>query len=106
MCVGVPLLLTKVDGILGLGMNGTVSEAVDLSLLPEARPGDWVLGFLGTAHSLLSEHEALKIRVALNGLQSLMMGGDLGDAFADLESREPSLPPHLQTALAAGQTKG
>lgn len=106
MCVGVPLLLTEVNGILGHGMNGTRSEAVDLSLLPEAQPGDWILGFLGTAHSLLSEDEALKIRAALHGLQSLMQGGDLGDAFADLEARPPSLPPHLQAALAAGQTKG
>jgi hydrogenase expression/formation protein HypC len=103
MCVGIPLRLTAVDGILGLGAEG---ERVDLSLTPEARPGDWVLNFLGTAHALLPEAEALKIRAALQGLAALMRGGDLGDAFADLDARPPRLPPHLQAALDAGQTKG
>ncbi len=106
MCVGVPLRLTAVDGIVGHALNGDAPEAVDLSLIPEARPGDWVLGFLGTAHAVLAEDEALKIRAALQGLQSLMQGGGLGNAFADLDGRDPQLPPHLQTALAAGQTTG
>jgi hydrogenase expression/formation protein HypC len=35
-----------------------------------------------------------------------MQGGDLGDAFADLEARSPSLPPHLQAALDAGLAQG
>lgn len=103
MCVGIPLHLARVDGILGLGTEG---DRVDLSLVPEARPGDWVLNFLGTAHAILPEDEALKITAALKGLQSLMQGGVLGDAFADLEARPPQLPPHLQAALDAGLAKG
>jgi hydrogenase expression/formation protein HypC len=103
MCVGIPLHLTGVEGILGLGPEG---ERVDLSLVPEAQPGDWVLNFLGTAHAILPQDEALKIRAALRGLQSLMQGGGLGDAFADLEARPPQLPPHLQAALDAGLAKG
>lgn len=106
MCVGVPLQLTAVQGIVGQALDGDGRETIDLSLLPEARPGDWVLNFLGTAHAILPEDEALKIRAALKGLSSLMQGGALGDAFADLDARTPTLPPHLQAALAAGQTTG
>lgn len=106
MCVGVPMLLTAIDGIAGQALDGDRAETVDLSLLPEARPGDWVLNFLGTAHTILPEDEALQIRAALQGLAALMQGGDLGSAFADLEARTPELPPHLQAALAAGQTTG
>lgn len=106
MCVGVPMRLVAVDGIAGQAADGDRVEMLDLSLVPEARPGDWVLGFLGTAHAVLPEDEALKIRAALRGLASLMQGGGLGDAFADLEARPPTLPPHLQAALEAGRTTG
>lgn len=106
MCVGVPMRLVAIDGIAGQACDGDRVETVDLSLIPEARPGNWVLTFLGTAHAVLPEDEALKIRAALRGLASLMQGGGLGDAFADLEERLPQLPPHLQAALDAGLSKG
>ncbi len=106
MCVGIPVRLTGVDGIIGRAANGDVLEMVDLSLLPEARPGDWVLAFLGTGHAIVAEDDALKIRAALSALSSLMTGGEIGDAFADLEDREPQLPPHLQAAQDAGHSQG
>jgi hydrogenase expression/formation protein HypC len=62
-----------------------------------------LLTFLGAAREVISEGEAQKISAALGGLRALMEGGDLGDAFADLEAREPQLPPHLQAALDNGQ---
>jgi len=106
MCVGLPMRLVSRDGIAGQALDGDRVETVDLSLTPGAQPGDWVLSFLGTAHAILTGDEALKIRAALQGLAALMRGGELGDAFADLEARPPQLPPHLQAALDAGQTKG
>ena len=106
MCVGVPMQLVSINGIAGYARDGEKHEMVDLSLVPEAKPGDWVLNFLGTAHSALQEDEALKIRAALGALESLMQGGELGNAFADIESREPQLPPHLQAAKAAGRNEG
>ncbi|MCB6176693.1 HypC/HybG/HupF family hydrogenase formation chaperone [Rhodobacter sp. Har01] len=105
MCVGIPLRITAIDGIAACATDGDRTETLDLSLVPEARPGDWVLGFLGTARAILAEAEAQKIRAALAGLSSLMQGGGLGEAFADLD-RPPQLPPHLQSALDAGQTQG
>ncbi|PTV95490.1 hydrogenase expression/formation protein HypC [Rhodobacter aestuarii] len=104
MCVGVPVQLIAVDGIRGDVIEDGVPGMVDLSLTPEAQPGDWILAFLGAAREVISAEEAEKISAALGGLRSLMQGGDLGEAFADLESRSPQLPPHLQAALDAGKT--
>lgn len=106
MCLGVPMRITAVDGIAGQAQGDHGPSLIDLSLTPDVRPGDWVLTFLGAAREIIDEVRAAQISAALNGLQSLMQGGDLGDAFADLEQTGPRLPPHLQAALDAGQTKG
>lgn len=53
MCVGVPMQLQAVDGIVGHATDDGQAQLLDLSLLPDARPGDWVLGFLGTAREIL-----------------------------------------------------
>ena len=104
MCVGIPVQLLAVDGIRGEVIEDGRPGLVDLSLTPEARPGDWVLAFLGAAREVLTPEVAAQISAALSGLRALMAGGDLGDAFADLEARAPQLPPHLQAALDAGKT--
>lgn len=104
MCVGLPLQIAEIDGIAARATNGDHVELIDLSLTPEARVGDWLLTFLGAARDVISADEAAKITAALEGLRSVMAGGDVGDAFADLDAREPRLPPHLQAALDAGET--
>jgi hydrogenase expression/formation protein HypC len=76
--------------------------SVDLSLVGPQEPGTWVLEFLGAAREVLDPENAARISRALGGLRSLMNGGDLGDAFADLDAREPALPPHLEAARLAG----
>ena len=101
MCVGIPLQVVASDGIVGRTATG---ELVDLSLTGPVAAGTWVLTFLGAAREVLDEGEALKIAAAIEGLRSLMEGGDLGAAFADLEARTPELPPHLRAAAAAGRT--
>ncbi|WP_108259953.1 HypC/HybG/HupF family hydrogenase formation chaperone [Mangrovicoccus ximenensis] len=103
MCLGVPMQILECDGIAARATDGTREELIDLSLTGWVAPGTWVLTFLGAAREVISEAEALKISDALDGLRSLMAGGGLGDAFADLEARPPSLPPHLQAALDAGR---
>lgn len=104
MCLGVPMQLLAIDGIAGHATDGRHHELIDLSLTPDAVTGDWVLSFLGAAREILSADEADRIAAALGGLRSLMQGGDLGDAFADLEDSGPRLPEHLQAALDAGET--
>lgn len=102
MCIGIPQRLRSVDGIVGRCDDGT---AVDLSLVPECRPGDWVLGFLGTARRTLDEEGARLILDALDAIAGAMHGGVPPDAFADLTGREPTLPPHLAAAHAAGRSE-
>jgi hydrogenase expression/formation protein HypC len=104
MCVGVPMRILSVDGIAARATDGSNEELIDLSLIGDVPVGTWVLGFLGAAREVISEDEAEKITKALNGLRSLMSGGDLGSAFEDLEQRAPQLPPHLQAALDKGET--
>lgn len=102
MCVGIPLQITAVDGTNATGHDGS---HIDLSLTGTQPVGTWVLGFLGAAREVISAEEAALITKALDGMRRVMAGGELGDAFADLEARTPQLPPHLQAALDAGQTQ-
>jgi hydrogenase expression/formation protein HypC len=102
MCIGIPLRLTAVEGVAGQTEDGSV---IDLSLVPEAVSGDWVLGFLGTARRLLEPEEAAQILDALAAMAAALDGERLDSAFADLTGREPTLPPHLEAARAAGLTE-
>ena len=105
MCMGIPLRIVSVDGTNAVAANGTRTEAVDLSLVGTQPVGTWVLNFLGAARDVLTEDEATRISVALAGLERVMRGGDLGDAFADLTENRPTLPPHLAAAAAAGKSE-
>jgi hydrogenase expression/formation protein HypC len=106
MCLGIPMQLLEIDGIAGKATGPEGIEWIDISLCADAVPGDWVLNFLGAARAIICAEEAANITAALEGLRALMQGGDLGTAFADLEARSPSLPPHLQAALDAGLAQG
>lgn len=104
MCVGIPMQVVACEGLAAKCISRDRAETVDLALTGPLEPGTWVLVFLGAAREVLTLEAADQITRALDGLQSLMNGGDLGDAFADLEARSPSLPPHLEAARRAGQT--
>ena len=106
MCVGIPMKILSVDGIAAIATDGREDTLIDLSLVGSAPVGAWVLTFLGAAREIISEDEAQKTSAALEGLRSLMSGGELGDAFADLENNTPTLPPHLQAALDQGKATG
>ncbi|WP_460274053.1 HypC/HybG/HupF family hydrogenase formation chaperone [Celeribacter sp. ULVN23_4] len=104
MCVGIPMKILFGEDLAATASDGKQHHLIDLALTGPLEPGTWVLTFLGTAREVLSEAEALKIKDALGGLAALMEGRELGDAFADLDNREPQLPPHLQAALDKGNT--
>lgn len=104
MCLGIPMKIASIDGIAAEAKGDEGTALIDLSLTPEARAGDWVLTHLGHARSVISAPEALLISEALRGLRAVMQGGSAGDAFADLDNREPALPPHLEAARRAGRT--
>ncbi|CUH75920.1 HypC/HybG/HupF family hydrogenase formation chaperone [Tropicibacter naphthalenivorans] len=106
MCVGQPVQILSVDGIAATALEDGREVLIDLSLTGPVEPGQWVLTFLGCAREVISADEADKISKALHGLRSLMTGGELGKAFADLDEATPQLPPHLQAALDAGHSTG
>lgn len=93
MCVGIPLRIESCDGLQATASDGTRTEVLDMALVGAQPAGTWVLGFLGAAREVITEDEAKLIADALSGLERVMAGGDLGDAFADLDGRTPSLPP-------------
>lgn len=106
MCLGIPMQVTSVDGLVAVCTAGARTETVDLALTGPLAPGTWVLVFLGAAREVLDAEAARLITRALAGLRAAMAGDDLGDAFADLEARAPALPPHLEAARAAGRRTG
>jgi len=102
MCVGIPMQIEAIDGISATCVAEGRRETVDLSLVGALPEGTWVLVFLGAAREMLDPETARQITKALDGLAAAMRGETLGDAFADLENREPALPPHLEAARRAG----
>ena len=104
--MGVPMQVISVDGLAARCATDGREAMVDLSLIGPQPEGQWVLVFLGAAREALDPETAEQIRRALAGVARVMAGGDLGDAFADLEGREPRLPPHLEAARRAGAGTG
>jgi hydrogenase expression/formation protein HypC len=96
--MGIPMQVEERRGLVATCRTGERVETVDLALTGPLEPGTWVLVFLGSAREVLDEQTAEQITRALDGLRSALMGGDLGDAFADLEAREPQLPAHLRAS--------
>lgn len=104
MCVGIPMQIVKIEGTNALARGSAREEMIDLSLIGECEAGDWVLTFLGAAREVISEEEAHKIKAALEALMRVNSGGEIGDAFADIEASGPKLPAHLEAARLAGKS--
>jgi len=94
----------SINGLFAVCTAERRQEQVDLSLTGPQAPGTWVLVFLGAAREVLDAETAHQITRALGGLRAVMAGEAEGDAFADLEARGPTLPPHLEQARRAGAT--
>lgn len=103
MCLGIPMEIVSVEGLAARCRQGDEFHLVDLSLLPEARPGDHVLTFLGSGRRLLDAEEARLIAQALDAVAAAMSGdaAAIDHAFADLVGREPTLPAHLAPPAAS-----
>ena len=102
MCMGIPMQVASSRGLVARCIADGREETVDLALVGPQPDGQWVLVFLGSAREALDAETAGLIRKALAGVAAAMAGGDIGDAFADLEARGPTLPPHLEAARRAG----
>ena len=106
MCIGLPMQLIEKDGNKGRALYKGGEENVDLSLTPDAAPGEFLLVYLGASREVITPEFAREVEGAHAALHAAMTGGDVDAGFADLVNREPSLPPHLQAALDAGRTTG
>ena len=103
MCIGIPMKIFEVDGTNAYCQADDKLVHVDLSLVGTQPTGTWILNFLGVAREVLTLEQADKIGKAVSALMSIHQGGEIGEAFADLEEQEPQLPPHLAQALADGK---
>lgn len=100
MCMGTPLKIVSLsaDGAWAecVSRDGSVAESLDLRLVGPQPVGGWVLGFLGAAHSVLTEEEAAQVADALEAVALVQQGGSVDHLFADLVDREPELPDFLK----------
>ncbi len=107
MCIGVPMRIESVDGMLAVAVSESAAGAVerhtlDMLVTGAQPPGTWVLAFHGAARRVLDRDEARRILDALAALSiALDPGADAQDPaldalFADLVDREPELPEHLR----------
>ncbi|QSA97329.1 HypC/HybG/HupF family hydrogenase formation chaperone [Methylococcus sp. EFPC2] len=98
MCLGIPMQVLAVDGRYARCAGRDGEKLVDLGLVGEVIPGQWLMTFMDTARSLLNEEEAALSNAALDALAAVLAGADdVSDYFADLTGREPQLPDFLKT---------
>ncbi|WP_456840868.1 HypC/HybG/HupF family hydrogenase formation chaperone [Bradyrhizobium sp. USDA 4486] len=96
MCLGLPMTIVEIDGIMALCKYGNEQRRVSVMLLSDASAGAKVLVHIDTAVRLLDENEARLISEALEGLEATLNGQDCDRFFADLIGHEPQLPEHLR----------
>jgi hydrogenase assembly chaperone HypC/HupF len=111
MCIGVPMRIESVDGMVAVAASEPADGAVerhtlDMLIVGHQPPGTWVLAFHGAARRVLDEAEARQILDALSAL-AIALDADGGAAeprnqaldalFADLVDRTPQLPEHLRS---------
>jgi hydrogenase expression/formation protein HypC len=110
MCIGVPMRIESVDGMVAVATsdadgNATERHRLDMLIVGPQPPGTWVLAFHGAARRVLDEAEARQILDALSALAIALdadgepdarQGAALDALFADLVERAPQLPEHLR----------
>ena len=60
MCLAIPTKVVEKDGDRGIVEIGGVKKQIDLTLVPEAKIGDYVILHVGFAIQVLDEEEAQK----------------------------------------------
>lgn len=91
--------VTAVEGRYARCRGRDGEKLIDLSLVGEVLPGQWLMTFLDSARSLLSDEDAARTCAALDALEAVLAGADDVSAyFADLIDREPQLPDFLRAA--------
>lgn len=58
MCLAVPLRLISIDGTSGVGEFDGVRRKVELTFVPQAKTGDYVIVHAGFAMEIMNEEQA------------------------------------------------
>ena len=64
MCLAVPLKLISIDGTSGVGEFDGVRRSVELTFVPQAKMGDYVIVHAGFAMEIMNEEQAENDREA------------------------------------------
>ncbi len=99
MCLGIPMQVLAVEGHYARcrDRHGDEQAMIDLMLVGEVEPGQWLMTFLNAARGVLTEQEAAQSNAALDALSAVLSGAeDVSAYFADLIDREPQLPDFLR----------
>ena len=64
MCLAVPLKLVSIDGTSGVGEFDGVRRRVELTFVPQAMPGDYVIVHAGFAMEIMNAEQAENDREA------------------------------------------
>jgi len=109
MCIGVPMRIESIDGMVAVAAREAADGAVerhtlDMLIVGPQPAGTWVLAFHGAARRVLDEPEARQIldalaalAIALDADESKPPNQALDALFADLVDRAPQLPEHLRS---------
>jgi hydrogenase expression/formation protein HypC len=60
MCLAIPMKVVEVNENKGIVETGGILKAVDISLIPQVQPGDYVVVHAGFAIEQMNETEARK----------------------------------------------
>jgi hydrogenase expression/formation protein HypC len=97
MCIGIPMRVLSAGEGCALCERRGERSTLNMLLIGDVAPGDYVLAFQGSAVRVLTPEEAAQTDAALDALQAALDGADdITRHFADLVGREPELPAHLR----------
>ncbi|UAB77849.1 HypC/HybG/HupF family hydrogenase formation chaperone [Erythrobacter sp. SCSIO 43205] len=99
MCVGQPMqVIDQIDEARARCDYRGEQHEIDIRLIGDVEPGEWLMTFLGAARERMDEGSARRALSAISAVEAIMSGGevDIAAAFPDLVDREPQLPEHLR----------
>lgn len=95
MCLAVPARIESVNGMMALCRMEGLSKEVDITLVPQVRPGDWVIVHVGFALQKIDEtkaQETLELLTRIKRMAALAgdrkrerRGCDADSAFSTIE---------------------
>jgi len=81
MCIGIPMQVVAVEGAFAWCEGRGQRERLNVFLLEELTPGDWVYASLGQAREKINVQRADEINLALDGLAAALQGETNLDSY-------------------------